>query len=161
MKHKHAQKHGHHKIKPTLHKTHNLLHNPWFEVAAWAVVLILCLVLSIIMSLVYSTGILLNLQTILGLVYVTFIPGYVFVKSFLKHYELVERFALSFGLSILIVIASLTTANIVFKLTMTLLTTFLIVLGAIAVILLAKLFEPQICKILRLKRKSFGGEHHV
>jgi hypothetical protein len=67
-----------------------------------------------------------GLRAILGFAYVLFLPGYVVVKCFFDEVDVIEKTALSFGLSIALVILSIMVSNILLKIPITTLTNFLV-----------------------------------
>ncbi len=125
-----------------------------FEAKVVAVLVACAIVLSLVLSLVLRRGMLSVLASILGFAYILFIPGYVFVRSFLHHHDPVEKIALSFGMSILFVIAALMFSNLVLRISISPTANFLIIFVVIALILAVKMFERHICRALNLKRKD-------
>jgi len=55
------------------------------------------------------------LRALLGFILVFFLPGFAWTFVFFKQLEIVERIALSFGLSIALVPLSITALNVLFK----------------------------------------------
>jgi len=68
------------------------------------------------------------IRGILGFVLVFFLPGFAWTLVFFKQIKLIERIALSFGLSIAIVTLSILALNLLFGIKITGLNSFLIIL---------------------------------
>ncbi|RLE43095.1 hypothetical protein DRJ48_01830 [Candidatus Woesearchaeota archaeon] len=107
------------------------------EVKAWLAFVVLAFVGSGVAA-IYGANFLEVLRVIFGVVYVLFLPGYVIVRCFFEELDWIERFAVSFGLSIAVVVLAVIIANLVFKIPITPVTNFLIILAAMVITLLAK-----------------------
>ncbi len=144
---KHARKHAHAKPKSFLAN---------IEVKVTIVFLILALIASIITALAGIKSFGRAFIAVLGFAYLLFVPGYVFVRSFMKKHDPIEKIALSFGLSVLFVIASIMIANLILKIDISPFANFFIILIVIAAIFAVKFFEHQICKVFSFKRKDLS-----
>jgi len=97
------------------------------------------------------------LRAVFGAVYVLFLPGYVVVRCFFNDLEdWIEKIAVSFGLSIAVVVLAVIIANLVFQIPITALTNFLIILGAMVITLISKIVAVNLKKKPRkpLKKKD-------
>jgi len=79
----------------------------------------------------YKFPILNSLRAAFGFFYVTFLPGFVFVRLFFKKRELdeIEQIALSFGMSMALVILTVVFTNLVLNLRITAATNLLVIAG--------------------------------
>ena len=100
--------------------------------------IIAALVFSVIIYLISKYPILNGWRAFLGFAYVLFLPGYVLVRCFFNEVDIIEKAALSFGLSIALVILSVMISNMLLKIPITTLTNFLVILGVIIIILVVK-----------------------
>jgi uncharacterized membrane protein len=139
--HSHAP--SHEKLHVTSHEAHSSNN---FEISPefiwWGLLIIAVIIASALIAAIYSINFFLPLQTISGIIFITFIPGYLFVRLFTDHYDITEKIALSFGLSILIVIIAVMTANLIFKVRMTPLANFFAIIFAMCILIVAKLILP-------------------
>ncbi len=91
------------------------------------------------------------LRAIFTAMYVLFLPGYVVVRCFFDDLEdWIEKVAVSFGLSIAVVVLSVIIANLVFGIPINALTNFLIILAAMVITGIAKVITVN----FQLKKKS-------
>jgi len=113
----------------------------------WGIFLLVSIVASII---IHFLGYLFlsALRAILGLVYVLFLPGYVVVRCFFKEVDWIEKAALSFGLSIALVIISVMFSNMLLKIPITALTNFLVILVVMIITVLIKVYQKQVIAFL-------------
>ncbi len=114
------------------------------------------LVASLIIFFAFGYPFLQSLRAFLGFAYLIFLPGYVLVRCFFDETDLIEKFALSFGLSIALVILSVMIANMLLRIPLTVASSFLILLVVMIIIILLKKFEAPIndcwCRILGKKK---------
>ena len=94
----------------------------------------------------FQVPFLVSLRAILGTVYVLFLPGYVVVREFFNNEDLdwIEKTALCFGLSIALVILSVMFSNLIFKIPITPLTNFLVLLALMIIIVLVKKYQEEV-----------------
>jgi uncharacterized membrane protein len=118
------------------------------ELIAWAIVMAASILLSAIISIFFKYNFFAALRAILGLIYVLFLPGYVVVKLFFSEVDWIEKAALSFGLSIALVILSVMLSNMLFKIPITALTNFFVILAVMIITALIKVYQKQILKFL-------------
>lgn len=90
------------------------------------------------------------LRAVLGTVYVLFLPGYVVVREFFNEKDLdwIEKAALCFGLSIALVILSIMFSNMIFKIPITPLNNFLVLLAVMIATILVKKYQNEIKSLL-------------
>ena len=117
------------------------------ELIGWGIFLTISIIASIIIHFL-GYPFLSALRAILGLVYVLFLPGYIVVTCFFKEVDWIEKAALSFGLSIALVILSVMISNLVFQIPITALTNFLVLLVVMIATILIKLRQKQINNFL-------------
>ena len=124
------------------------------EITGWAVFIGAVFILAAVGTF-YKVPYFDMLRAIFGAVYVLFLPGYVVVRCFFNDLEdWIEKAAVSFGLSIAVVVLSMIVANLVFRIPLTPLSTLLIILAAMIITVLAKLFsEKKLGKSLKNKHK--------
>lgn len=85
-----------------------------------------------------------SLRIVFGAFYVLFLPGFAVVYFFFKDRDLIEKIALSFALSIAIVPLIVFYLNYIFKIKITALNVFLIVLAIISIVsLLARYIHKR------------------
>jgi uncharacterized membrane protein len=120
------------------------------EMLYWSYFLIGSLMLSSLVLIFFQIPFLTSLQIILGTAYVLFLPGHVVVREFFNEKDLdwIEKAALCFGLSIALVILSVMLSNLIFKIPITALTNFLVLLVVMIVTLLIKKYEHLIKSFL-------------
>lgn len=123
------------------------------ELTSWAIVIGASIILSAIISLFFKYNYFSSLRAILGLTYVLFLPGYVVVRCFFKEVDWIEKTALSFGLSIALVILSVMFSNMLFKIPITALTNFFVILAVIIITVLVKAYQEQL--ILSFSKLAF------
>ena len=98
---------------------------------------------------IYGLSFLGVLRAIFAALYILFLPGYVVVRCFFEDLEdWIEKVAVSFGLSIAIVVLSVIISNLVFKIPITALTNFLIILATMVITGLAKIININLKKKL-------------
>ncbi len=115
------------------------------ELKAWSAVFAACIAISIIMGIIFpGISFLQSLRAILGLIYVLFVPGYVMVRLFFNEVDWIEKAALSMGLSISLVILSVMFSNLIFRIPITPITNFLVILAVIIIIFAVKYYQKQI-----------------
>jgi len=114
------------------------------ELTFWAIVIGASIILSVIISLFFKYNYFSSLRAILGLIYVLFLPGYVVVRCFFKEVDWIEKAALSFGLSIALVILSVMFSNMLFKIPITAITNFLVILVVMIITIVVKIYQKPI-----------------
>ena len=111
----------------------------------WGLIFILiCIIVSALIDIIYKYPFIKGLRAFLGFAYVLFLPGFVLVRAFFNKVDVVEKVALSFGLSIALVIISVLFSNMVLRIPITALTNFLVILVVIIIILVIKYYEKPI-----------------
>lgn len=118
--------------------------------------LLVALLLSLILVF-FNIPFLKSLRAILGLVYVLFLPGYFVVREFFSEsIDWIEKLALSLGLSVPLVILSVMFSNLLFKIPITSLSNFLVILAVIIITLLVSRFRENIKGFFsKFKRKRY------
>ncbi|MFH1849981.1 MAG: DUF1616 domain-containing protein, partial [archaeon] len=86
-------------------------------------------------------------RAFLGFFYILFLPGYVIVRCFYDELDPIEKAALSFGLSIAVVILSIMFSNLILKIPITAAYNFLVILAVIGIVLLLKWKERPIQRL--------------
>ncbi len=81
----------------------------------------------------FLSAVLEDIRGILGFILVFFLPGFAWTLVFFRQIKVVERIALSFGLSIAVVTLSLLFLNMVFKIRLTTLNIVMIIIVITAV----------------------------
>ncbi|MBS3168339.1 DUF1616 domain-containing protein [Candidatus Woesearchaeota archaeon] len=98
-----------------------------------------------------------SLRIIFGLIYVLFVPGFVFVRLFLSkenNLDWFEIFGLSIGLSIVFVILSMSVSNLILKIPITTLNSLLIILVTVLIFVLIKKYQKQISHFIGVFNES-------
>jgi len=115
------------------------------ELRYWSYFLIGSVLVSIAATF-FSVDFVSALRAILGAVYVLFLPGYVVVREFFNDKDLdwIERAALCFGLSIALVILSVIFSNMIFKIPITPVNNFLVLLAVMILTVLIKKYQKNI-----------------
>ena len=115
------------------------------ELRYWSYFLIGSVLVSIAATF-FSVDFVSALRAILGAVYVLFLPGYVVVREFFNDKDLdwIERAALCFGLSIALVILSVMFSNMIFKIPITPVNNFLVLLAVMILTVLIKKYQKNI-----------------
>ena len=113
------------------------------ELTYWGIFILISIIASTIIHFL-GYPFLNALRAILGLVYVLFLPGYIAVICFFKEVDWIEKAALSFGLSIALVILSVMFSNMLLQIPITSLTNFLLILAVMIITILIKLRQEQI-----------------
>ena len=116
------------------------------EFKYWLYVVGAALVIALLMQLFFKYPFISGARAILGLIYVLFLPGYVVVRCFYNEVDWIEKTALSFGLSIALVIISVMFSNLVLKIPITSLTNFLVLLAVMLITFLLHKYKKQIIK---------------
>ena len=142
-----------------------------YEIYAWLWFIVITFLLAAILDRFYNVNFFEVAKTVFGVVYVLFIPGYVVVKCFFNELDWVEKIAVSFGLSIAVVVLAVIIANLVFKIPITPLSNVVIILVAILITLFAKYYSTtnqwmktkKLCikkknRFVRKLKKIFGIE---
>jgi uncharacterized membrane protein len=111
--------------------------------------ILLSIVLSIIIYFIGGYPILSGIRAFLGFAYVLFLPGYVVVRCFFNDVDAIEKAALSFGLSIALVILSIMFSNLVLKIPITALTNFVVILVVMMITVLIKLNQTRLKRLFR------------
>jgi len=115
------------------------------ELRYWSYFLIGSVLVSIAATF-FSVDFVSALRAILGAVYVLFLPGYVVVREFFNDKDLdwIEKAALCFGLSIALVILSVVFSNMIFKISITPVNNFLVLLAVMILTVLIKKYQKNI-----------------
>jgi len=118
------------------------------ELTGWAYVVASAIILSAIISIFFKQNYFAALRAILGLIYVLFLPGYVVVRLFFQEVDWIEKAALSFGLSIALVILAVMLSNMLFRIPITALSNFFVILAVMIITVLVKVYQRPIMKFL-------------
>ena len=119
------------------------------ELTAWAYVFGASIILSAIISIFFKFNYFSALRAILGIVYVLFLPGYIVVRCFFNEIDWIEKAAISFGLSIALVILSVMLSNMLFNIPITALSNLLVILAVMIITVLIKIYQKQILEFLK------------
>ena len=114
------------------------------EFKYWLYVVGAALAIALVMQLFFKYAFISGARAILGLIYVLFLPGYVVVRCFYNEVDWIEKAALSFGLSIALVIISVMFSNMVLKIPITALTNFLVLLAVMLITVLLSKYRNTI-----------------
>ncbi len=116
------------------------------ETLYWSYFLIASIAVSAISTIFFQINFIAALRAILGTVYVLLLPGYVVVREFFNDDDLdwVEKAALSMGLSISLVILSVMFSNLIFRIPITPVTNFLVILSVMITTILIKRYQKEI-----------------
>jgi uncharacterized membrane protein len=120
------------------------------EIKCWGIGIIALLIISGIVTLFGMTFIQ-SLRAVFGLVYVLFLPGYIVTKCFFKEIDWIEKLAISLGLSIALVILGVMISNLLFKVPITTLSNFIVILAIILITLLGKKYENKLKSLIKRK----------
>ena len=121
------------------------------EIKYWFFGIISLFLISIIIT-ISGYPFLSSLKAVFGTVYVLFLPGYVLVRLFFNKIDWIEILALSLGLSIALVILSVLITNMIFRIPITSLSNFLVLLGVIIITVLIKVYQKQLIKLFSFKK---------
>ena len=109
------------------------------EIKAWIGFIIIGIIFSVVASFFYEADFITVLRAVFGSVYVLFLPGYVMMRCFFNDLEdWIEKGAVSFGLSIAVVVVTVIIANIILQVKINALSVFLILLVAMILSVVAK-----------------------
>ena len=114
--------------------------------------------ISLIIWPIYNVNPLVSLRVIFGFFFVMYLPGYIATHYFFKNKDSdwVEITAISMGLSLALVVLTIIITNLVFKIPITALTNFLVILALILVIWLLGINKKNIKNYFsKLKKKLF------
>jgi len=114
------------------------------ELIPWVYILVACILFSLLMKILINYPFFSFLRALLGMIYVLFLPGYVVVRLFFEKLDFLEKAALSFGLSIAIVILAVMFTNMVLRIPITALSNFLVLLAAMIITVVVKRYQKQI-----------------
>jgi len=120
------------------------------EIKYWFYAIIVLFLISIVIT-ILGYPFFNSLRAVFGLVYVLFLPGYVVVRLFYNEVGWIEKLAMSFGLSIALVILSVMITNMVFKIPITPLSNFLVLLAVMIITFLIYKKQNNIKKLFKKK----------
>jgi uncharacterized membrane protein len=125
------------------------------EAIIWAYVLAACLIFSLIMKLLINYPFFDFFMALAGMIYCFFIPGYIIVRLFLdKKFDFWEKMSISFGISVVIQILSLMFITNVLNIKFWGLPNFFVLLAAIIITIIIKIFQKPIIKLFKKPKKK-------
>jgi uncharacterized membrane protein len=125
------------------------------EIRVWTAVILTSFFFSLMIRVFFKYSFISSLRAFFGFIYVLFLPGYIIVRCFFNELVWIEKAALSFGLSLALIILSVMFTNMILKIPITSLTNFVIILIVIVVTILIKITDLP-SKIIFRKESKFN-----